>query len=213
MITALTVAAVVSALLAIAAESLGAQRHRSFYLLKPLTTLLILGIALSGLPGDYRNAVAIGLVLSMLGDICLMFAGNAWFLGGLGSFLVAHFLFVYAYAEGLSSYGVPVWCWAGVVYGLGFFAWLLPKTGSLKAPVLVYGLALMGMVLAASARWQASPNLGTELAMLGAFIFMVSDSALAVRQFNGAYRGAQPLILSTYWLAIGLIAWSVSLGA
>jgi alkenylglycerophosphocholine/alkenylglycerophosphoethanolamine hydrolase len=213
MLTTLTIAAAISALLAIAAESAGAQRHQAFYVLKPLTTLLILGIALCGPEGDYRTAVAIGLVLSMLGDICLMFAGNAWFLGGLGSFLIAHFLFVYAYAEGLSSYGVPVWCWAGVVYGLGFFAWLLPKTGSLKGPVLIYGLALMGMVLAASARWQANPGLGTTLAMLGAFIFMVSDSALAVRQFNGAYRGAQPLILSTYWLAIGLIAWSVGLGA
>ena len=213
MLLALGIAAAVSALLAIAAESGGATRHKAFYVLKPLTTLLILGIALCGPAGDYRTAVAIGLVLSMLGDICLMFAGNAWFLGGLGSFLIAHFLFVWAYAEGLSSYGVPLWCWAGVVYGLGFFAWLLPKTGPLKLPVLVYGTALLGMVFAASARWQAAPGPGTTLAMLGAFIFMVSDSALAVRQFNSAYRGAQPLILSTYWLAIGLIAVSVSLGA
>jgi len=213
MLTALTLAAALSALLAIAAESGGTTRHKSFYVLKPLTTLLILGMALCGPEGDYRTAVAIGLVLSMLGDICLMFAGNAWFLGGLGSFLIAHFLFVWAYAEGLTSWGVPVWCWAGVVYGLAFFAWILPKTGSLKLPVLVYGTALLGMVFAASARWLATPNLGTALAMIGAFIFMVSDSALAVRQFNGAYRGAQPLILSTYWLAIGLIAVSVSLGA
>lgn len=213
MLTALTIAAALSAALAVAAESGGATRHPAFYILKPLTTLLILGIALCGPEGDYRTAVAIGLVLSMLGDICLMFAGNAWFLGGLGSFLIAHFLFVWAYAEGLTSWNVPVWCWAGVAYGLAFFAWLLPKAGSLKGPVFVYGIALLGMVFAASARWQAAPNLGTTLAMVGAFVFMVSDSALAVRQFNGAYRGAQPLILSTYWLAIGLIALSVTLEA
>ena len=211
MLIALTVAAAISALLAIAAESAGAERHRSFYALKPLTTLLILGIALCGPEGEYRSAVAIGLVLSMLGDICLMFAGNTWFLGGLGSFLLAHFLFVWAYAEGLTSWGVPLWCWAGVAYGLAFFAWLLPKAGSLKGPVSVYGVALLGMVFAASARWQMAPDLGTTLAMIGAFIFMISDSALAVRQFNGNYRGAQPLILSTYWLAIGLIALSVTL--
>lgn len=211
MLTALTIAAIASALLAIAAESAGPVRHRSFYVLKPLTTLLILGIAFCGPDGEYRTAVAIGLVLSLLGDICLMFAGNAWFLAGLGSFLVAHFLFVWAYAEGLTSWGVPLWCWAGVAYGLGFFAWLLPKAGSLKGAVFVYGVALLGMVFAASARWQAAPNLGTTLAMVGAFIFMISDSALAVRQFNGSYRGAQPLILSTYWLAVGLIALSVTL--
>lgn len=211
MLTALTIAAIASALLAIAAESVGPVRHQSFYVLKPLTTLLILGIALCGPDGEYRTAVAIGLVLSMLGDICLMFTGNAWFLGGLGSFLLAHFLFVWAYAEGLTSWGVPIWCWAGVAYGLAFFAWLLPKAGSLKGPVFVYGVALLGMVFAASARWQAAPDLGTTLAMVGAFIFMISDSALAVRQFNGSYRGAQPLILLTYWLAVGLIALSVTL--
>lgn len=212
MIEALLVAGLVCAGLAIAAERPG-RRHPAFYALKPLTTLLILGIALGGPAGDYRDCVAIGLVLSLLGDICLMFAGNAWFLGGLGSFLLAHFLFVFAYAQGLTAYSVPLWCWLSVVYGLGFFAWLLPKTGPLKLPVLVYGLVLMAMALTASARWQATPNAGTLLAMLGAFVFMASDSALAVCQFRGPYRGDQPLILSSYWLAIGLIAVSVRLGA
>ena len=44
------------------------------------------------------------------------------------------------------------------------------------------------------------------LAAAGALLFMVSDSVLAVRQFRGPYPRAQALILSTYWLAIALVA-------
>jgi len=47
------------------------------------------------------------------------------------------------------------------------------------------------------------------LAVAGALLFVVSDSSLALRKFAGPYRGAQALILSTYWISIGLIASSV----
>ena len=75
--------------------------------------------------------------------------------------------------------------------------------------MLVYGTVLMAMAAAAALRWTQLQSTAALLALVGALIFVVSDSALAVRQFNGRYRGAQPLILSTYWTAIGLIAASV----
>ena len=89
MITILCGLAAISALAAIAADW-NEKRHRAFYVLKPLTTLLIAGIALCGAPGDFRMLLLAALLLSMCGDICLMFPGNGWFIGGLGSFLVAH---------------------------------------------------------------------------------------------------------------------------
>src|SRR5438132_343727 len=89
MISPFAVAAVVSGLLAIAADW-NERRHKSFYLLKPLTTLLILGIAASASAGAYQKLVVAALLLSTAGDICLMFKGNAWFGAGLGSFLIAH---------------------------------------------------------------------------------------------------------------------------
>jgi len=47
------------------------------------------------------------------------------------------------------------------------------------------------------------------LAFLGAVLFVVSDSALAVNRFRGGYDGAQALILSTYFAAQWLMARSV----
>ena len=216
MIRALAVAAAISAALAIAVEW-RPPRRRIFYVLKPLTTLLIAAIAASAQPvaADYQHWVLAALAFSLAGDICLMFEGNAWFMGGLGSFLVAHVLFVVAFLFGLPIVmGVRVvnlswWSVAFVAYGLAFFGWLLPRTGKLMLPVIVYGIALMAMAMMASALWDASPQIGGAFAFAGATLFVLSDSSLAVAKFRGPYPLAQPLILSTYWLAIGLIALSV----
>jgi alkenylglycerophosphocholine hydrolase len=212
MITAaLFAAAAVSALLAIAAEW-EERRHPAFYLLKPLTTVLILAAALSLAPasGDgYRQWVLIALALSMLGDICLMFEGDGWFMGGLGSFLLAHMGFIVAFLKGVSLAWPPAWTLLPLVYGLGLCAWLLPRAGALRIPVALYCLVLLGMTLAAALRLQTLGGQPAVLAVAGALLFVVSDSALALRKFAGPYRGAQALILSTYWASIGLIAASV----
>jgi len=212
MITAaLFAAAAVSALLAIAAEW-EERRHPAFYLLKPLTTVLILAAALSLAPASgagYRQWVVIALALSMLGDICLMFEGDGWFAGGLGSFLLAHVGFIVAFLKGVSLAWPPAWTLLPVLYGLGLCAWLLPRAGALRIPVALYCLVLLGMTLAAALRLQTLGGQPAVLAVAGALLFVVSDSALALRKFAGPYRGAQALILSTYWASIGLIAGSV----
>jgi uncharacterized membrane protein YhhN len=199
-----------SAVLAIACERRGA-RHPAFYVLKPLTTLLLLGAALSAPQADaqYRLWIAAGLALSALGDASLMFEGNAAFLAGLGSFLMAHLLFVTAFVLPLANLTPPLWSLIFVVGAGAFFIWLLPRTGDLKLPVLIYGSTLVAMAVLAATRWQARGDDSGLLALAGAVVFIVSDSALAVRQFVGPYRMDQALILGTYWPAVGLIACSV----
>ena len=203
-------AAAVSALLAIAADW-NEKRHGLFYLLKPLTTLLIMGIAAQAAPGDLRTLMLVALGLSLLGDICLMFSGNVWFMAGLSSFLLAHLAFIPALLHGVPLPTLPLWSLVVVVWGLAFFAWLLPKTGPLKIAVVIYGTVLMAMTLSAIARWHALPGIASAWAATGAVLFVISDSSLSVYQFNGRYEGAQAIILSTYWSAIGCIAYASTL--
>lgn len=200
-----------SALLAIACEERAAGRHRAFYLLKPLTTLLVLGAAASAEGADpvYRNWVCAALLLSMGGDIALMFEGDRAFLTGLGGFLFAHGLFVWAFTlHGLAL--PPLWVAVPIGAGTLFFIWLLPRTGPLMVPVVVYATALSAMAVIAAARAEIRDDASGWLAAAGAVAFLFSDSVLAVRQFWGPYRRAQATILSSYWLAIGLVAGSVA---
>ena len=205
-------AALLSALLAIALEW-RERRHAAFYLLKPLTTLLIIGIAASSPAGDARTFMLVALSLSLVGDVCLMFSGERWFIGGLGSFLLAHLAFIPALLHCVAAPTLPWWSAALVIFGIAFFAWLLPKTGALKVAVLIYGSVLTALALAAIARWNVQHSDASLMALVGALLFVLSDSSLSIRQFVIPYHGAQALILSTYWLAIGLMAYSLSLTA
>ncbi len=209
--TLLLLAAGISALLAIAAEERTAGRHPAFYALKPLTTTLILA-AVWATPARepiYAQWIVAGLALSLCGDIALMFAGDRAFIAGLGSFLIAHGVFVAAFHSSHGWLAPPLWSLLACVPALAFFGWLIPRTGPMKGPVVVYGLSLLAMALVAAARAQVVDDRAAWLASIGAFVFIVSDASLAVRQFQRPYRRAQALILSTYWTAIGLLALSV----
>lgn len=220
MIPALSACAAIAAALAIAADW-NERRQRAFYVLKPLTTLLIIGIALAApMPSaTYQAWIVAALLLSLAGDAFLLFtrhaggdantAGQGWFLAGLGAFLLAHGAFAVAFLQGVAAPNPPGWLAAVVFYAGGLLFVLLPRAGALKLPVLVYGLALAAMVFAAAARHAALADRDSLCALLGALLFLLSDSALGWRRFVGAFRAAQAVILSTYWAAIGLIAWSV----
>lgn len=212
MITALVGITAASASAAIAAEWSGQEsRHRSYYLLKPLTTVLVIALALSTASHtaeSYRLWIVVGLLFCLAGDICLLYSGERWFLGGLSNFLVGHLLFIAAFLDGVGMPTLPWWSvfWAAA---LPVVVFIVPRTGALKIPVMIYMTVIGLMALAALARYHALGDVHALLALIGASVFMLSDSALAVRQFFGPYRLAQPLILSSYWLAIVLIAWSI----
>lgn len=204
----LMVAAAVSALAAIAAD--WRETHPPlFKLLKPLTTALIIALAWLAPESDYRTMLLIGLALSLIGDIALTSDSDPAFITGLVSFLIAHLLFMVAFLEGVGGLAMPLSGWLIVVYGLGFFVILLPRAPQpMRIPVLVYGLVLCAMAITALLRWDVLGGDTGRYALIGALLFVVSDSALGARRFIGAYTGAQALILATYWAAIGCIAWS-----
>lgn len=211
---ALTIAAAVCGLLAIGADW-EERRRRAFFVLKPATTVLIIGVAASmSYEGPYAQWVLLALALSLCGDVFLMFgdgarASDRAFIAGLVSFLLAHLAFVAAFAQGLKAPDLPAWLAVVVFYAVGLLFVLLPRAGALKLPVLVYCLVLAAMVFAAAARHASFHDADSLRAVLGALLFMLSDSLLGWRRFVGRYRFAQAAILSTYWGAIGLIAWSV----
>ncbi|MCC7464853.1 MAG: hypothetical protein IT261_01205, partial [Saprospiraceae bacterium] len=47
--------------------------------------------------GIFRNAIALALAFSTLGDVLLMFEGGMFFLAGLGAFLIAHLWYIRAF--------------------------------------------------------------------------------------------------------------------
>lgn len=199
----------ISAVLTIVAAR---RRGAAFYVLKPLTTLLILALALtepSQITPFYRLLIAAGLVCSLIGDVLLMLPRER-FVGGLVAFLVAHLLYIRAFT--LDELGIT-WPILLVLaaYGVGLLWVLLPRVPRrLKAPVVVYALVLLAMAWAAAERCAAGWS-GGALAAAGAALFVASDSTLAINRFARQFRGADAVVLGTYYAAQTLIALSAGI--
>ena len=74
---------------------------------------------------------------------------------------------------------------------------------------VVYAAVLMVMGWQAAEMWLTWRDWSTLAAMLGAVLFMLSDSTLALNKFRAPVAQSDTIIMSTYWAAQLLIAWSV----
>jgi len=181
------------------------------YVFKPLTTALLLALALAAPPhgaARYQLAVAIGLALSFVGDIFLMLPGDR-FVPGLGSFLLAHLAYLVAFTADVPLAAKPVLFAPFAVFGLAILALLWRGLGRLQVPVALYVLVIISMAGQAAGRAWLLRNPAATLAASGAALFVASDTLLSFNLFLRPFPSAQALILGSYFLAQGLIAASV----
>ena len=185
-----------------------AGRRRMVYLCKPLTTALILVLALVGgshVSRLYQTLIVLGLAASLVGDVFLMLPDDR-FAAGLASFLLAHLLYAGAFVSAIErappvSSLVPF-----ALYGVFFFRLLAPHVGRLRWPVLAYAFAILFMAWAAAGQWFQGARPGALLALLGAMLFLISDSVLGWHRFRRRRPSAPLVILSTYYAAQWCIA-------
>jgi len=210
LIVLLTILAMCSGTLHVRAEYRGPRNQ--VYLFKPLTTTLILLIAVqAGAPelALYKYAIVAGLVCSLAGDIFLMLPSDK-FVPGLASFLVGHLFYITAFTWG-TGFGFSLWLLAPfVIFGVVMFRVLSPHLGKMKVPVIAYMAVILVMAWQAWERVGQTGQIAALLASVGAVFFVVSDSALAIDRFRGQFKNARAVVLSTYYAAQWLIALSVA---
>jgi len=160
--------------------------------LKPLKNLLT-GLMLSGL------------LLSWAGDVALQFA----FIPGLASFLFAQLMYLTAFiltpGENIIFSRrfyvfIPV-----VLYGI-FIVWFLYNDlAEMRIPVIIYTIVLLTMLGAAINRLKKVNKLSYYLVLIGAVLFVISDSVIAVNRFSYQFGLSSAVIMSTYVVAQFLI--------
>jgi uncharacterized membrane protein YhhN len=158
----------------------------------------------------YRWLVFAALLWSLGGDLWLVFPGG--FVPGLLNFLVAHVLYIAAFASGGSAGGTAVLVLLlFLAGGLAMLAYLWPHLGKDRILVLVYVGAIVAMGWRAAARALAPgvPEPSGTLALTGAIVFMVSDGVLAIDRFARPFAAADGVVMITYYAAQILMAVSV----
>jgi len=206
--------ALLSAGVTIAAHYLRPSRPWLIYLFKPLTTVLILVVALlprTVFTETYTGAIALGLVFSLAGDIFLMLPGN-YFLHGLVSFLMGHLCYGFAFfpltlGAGILWPLVPLVIFGGIILRI-----LWPSLSkSLQIPVILYLIVIVGMATLAVNRSMSAPSNATLSAAIGALLFLTSDTLLALDRFRKPFPLARAAVLATYYAGQSLIAFSIPL--
>lgn len=214
-LVALSAAAAVSAALTIRGHYGGPNRIL-VYLFKPLTTLLLLAIALrpaAGTAGRYAGAVALGLLFSLAGDVFLMLPRDR-FREGLASFLAAHVCYIAAFTAGTGFLTHPFPAVAFGAFGVLLLRLLLPGVPHrLRVPVVLYVAVILTMAVQATGRALRIQDASSLLAGAGAALFVASDALLAWDRFRAPFRASRAAVLSTYFLAQWLIALSVQAAA
>ena len=147
------------------------------------------------------------MLFSFLGDVFLMGTGVFFFLAGLSSFLVAHLFYLSALWPKwkpiqVSKKIIPLLCY--MVYLVVFMYLLWPTLNELKIPVLFYAMVLslhgiISLSLAINRHVFAWPL------ALGVFLFIISDSMIALNSFYFDTDYFGEWVMLTYLTAQALI--------
>ncbi|WKK78063.2 lysoplasmalogenase [Marivirga salinae] len=156
--------------------------------------------------------VTLALVFSWIGDIMLLFTFKhfMFFFAGLSAFLITHIVFIIAYKKATYKDKLNIkWSFFPFVV-LGFIllmAYLtLPYVDSvIQVPLVVYGIILSLMILAAWFRKGETTDESFQLVVLGAALFIISDSILAINRFSHTIPFAGVAVMGTYIIAQWLI--------
>jgi len=180
-------------------------------LAKPAAMVGLLGCALLAGAGETASGrwLVVALVLGLVGDVFLLDHGDERrFVGGLTAFLLGHLAYVASFvAVGLDR---PAWGWAGaavllvaLVVGRG----ILP--GAVAAGGAGLGVAVAAYMAGIGAMAVTGWATGLLLVGLGASLFVVSDTVLAIGRFVQDRRWVGPVVIVTYHLAQALIVWGL----
>ncbi len=191
--------------------------RRTVYWTKPLATLLVIAVAelswqTPAAESRYTAWVLVGLALSLVGDVALMFPQPKAFLIGLVGFLLAHVAYTIVFTL-YNPWQPADWVTAFLLLlaAGALYRYLEPNLGKMKRPVILYIVVICVMVNRAVSTLfgdALTPAQGWLIA-LGAFLFWLSDLMLGINKFGRPFRWNR-LSLALYYGGQLLIASSAS---
>ena len=164
------------------------------WLLKIIPIVLLVVGVLKTESSLIRSILLMALFFSACGDLLLAFD---YFIYGVAAFLLAQL----SYAVIFRSYWKGIynrWPFSVVliIYMLAMVWLLVPKLGNLQIPVMAYLITIAAMGLLA-----VQSLLPIRWAVLGAVLFIISDSFIAINKFISSFPFESYWIMSSYYAA------------
>jgi len=133
---------------------------------------------------------------------------NNFFIFGLVAFLIAHIFYILFYENILKLENLKKNYWLFIpvlIYYVALIYLLSPHLGEMKLPVRVYGVVISYMLIQALQITRIKNRAASAMMIIGAILFIASDSVLAMNKFYQPFELAGIAIMLTYGMAQFLI--------
>lgn len=152
-----------------------------------------------------RNKTYImALIFSFFGDVFLLSSEEINFMAGLGSFLIAHILFIKIVLKRIQTTKASTIVIAIIPYFLllvGLLKVLYSSLNELLIPVIIYGITISLFGVVALIDFLNSKSKQAYLMLVGSTFFIVSDSFLAINKFYLTNKLFAVTVMITYVVA------------
>jgi len=173
------------------------------FIFKPLILLSLL--VLYSVSVSKRNKFyVLALIFSFFGDVFLLFSGELYFIVGLGSFLIAHILFIKIVLNRIQKSTV-----LNIIKSIiPFFillvvllSFLYSSLNELLIPVIIYGITITTFGVVAMLDYLNTKSMKSLIMLVGAIVFIASDSILAINKFYQPNEFLAISVMVTYIVA------------
>jgi uncharacterized membrane protein YhhN len=183
------------------------DKHYLRLFFKPLILPSLL--LLYTLASSQKNKWYIGaLIFSFLGDTFLLFAGQLYFMLGLGAFLLAHLCFIKVVIKKMGKTTTNNVLLSFIIFFAFLFGLLFVlkgHLGNMQIPVIVYGLVITSFGALSFANYQQHKSKAALILLMGALVFISSDAMLALNKFYISNEYLNLMVMLSYIVAQYLI--------
>jgi len=173
-----------------------------FKLIPMLLIILFTLLQPIGQSKQYKTLILIGLTVCMLADGLIY-----WFIVGLITFLIGHIWYIFAFRQ-IRHASIPKWAIALLlIYGLAMVIWLAGTLWSQGETLLAFAIIIYIAVILMMG-WNAFQT-ANKFAVIGALLFIFSDSILAINKFIVDIPFSDALIMISYYGAQFMFALSI----
>ena len=152
--------------------------------------------------------VIFGIAGGFIGDVCLMIPDpkgtKRFFKIGLISFLLGHLFYIIALII-IVDFSLFRW-WSllltipYIIIGVYVYPRLIKHTGKMKIPVTIYLIVIILMGVSTPLLWGTGEPIGVILLMVGALVFIISDTINAFNKFAKEIPYERLYTMTTYLL-------------
>lgn len=147
------------------------------------------------------------LFFSFWGDVLLLFP-EKYFIGGLVSFLITHIIYIKLIRGFFTTVKTKTVIYAAIPFVVYFSLIVLlikENLGELLIPVIVYGIAISIFGTVALLNYIKNKATENSWLLIGALLFILSDSIIAINEFYFSASVLQVFIMITYIVSQYLI--------